>query len=87
MDLGKGRVALKATNGRIVSVSGEAVVLKELDGKGPGEAESFQWVNLMRGDTLFMSLATHRYLATQPNVPGPATVTGQRPAAGPQERR
>jgi hypothetical protein len=82
MDLGKGRVALKATNGQFVSVAQEAAILKDLAGKPPGDAESFQWVNLMRGDTLLMSLVNHRYLATQPNEPRPATVsaTGPHPA-------
>jgi beta-xylosidase len=82
VDLGKGRVALKAANGRFVSVDGEAAVLKDLAGKNPGNAESFQWINLMRGDTMLMSLVNHRYLATKPNEPGPVTVTatGPRPA-------
>jgi xylan 1,4-beta-xylosidase len=79
IDLGKGRVALKAAKGRFVSASEEAVILKDLAGKIPGNAESFQWVNLMRGDTLFMSLTNHRYLATQPNTPGPVTVTASGP--------
>jgi hypothetical protein len=75
-------VALKAANGRFVSAPGEAVVLKDLAGKNPGEAESFQWVHLMRGDTMLMSLTNHRYLATKPNEPGLAMVsaTGPRPA-------
>ena len=82
IDLGKGRVALKAANGRFVSAAGEAVELKDLAGQNPGNAESFQWVNLMRGDTMLMSLTNHRYLATKPNEPGPVTVTatGPRPA-------
>ena len=82
IDLEKGRVALKAANGRFVSASEEAVILKDLVGKNPGEAESFQWVNLMRGDTMLLSLTNHRYLATKPNEPGPVTVTatGPRPA-------
>ena len=82
IDLGKGRVALKASNGRFVSAAEETVVLKDLAGKSPGNAESFQWVNLMRGDTMLMSLTNHRYLATKPNEPGPVTVsaTGPRPA-------
>jgi xylan 1,4-beta-xylosidase len=81
LDLGKGRVGLKAANGRFVSAGSEAVVLKDLTGNNPGDAESFQWVNLMRGDTMLMSLVKHRYLATQPNNPGPVTVsaTGPRP--------
>jgi hypothetical protein len=75
IDVGLGRVALKAANGRLVSADGEAVVLKDLVGQSPGKAESFQWVNLMRGDTMLMSLTNHRYLATKPNEPGPVAVT------------
>ena len=51
--------------------------------RAPGEAESFQWVNLMRGDTMLMSLTNHRYLATKPNSPGPVTAS----AAGPRPDR
>jgi xylan 1,4-beta-xylosidase len=81
--LGKGRVALKAANGRFVSAAGDGVSLKDLTAKTPGDAESFQWVNLMRGDTMLMSLTNHRYLATKPSNPGPVTVT----APGPQPDR
>jgi len=28
----------------------------------PGTGETFQWVDLQRGETLFLSLATHRYI-------------------------
>ena len=83
IDLGKGRVALKAGNGRYVSAGADGVAFKDLAGTAPGDAESFQWVNLMRGDTMLMSLTSHRYLATKPNTPGPVTVaaTGPRPTA------
>jgi xylan 1,4-beta-xylosidase len=82
VDLGKGRVALKAASGKYVSADQEAAVLKDLTGKNPGDAETFQWINLMRGDTMFLSLVNHRYLATKPNEPGPVTVsaTGPTPA-------
>jgi xylan 1,4-beta-xylosidase len=82
IDLDKGRVALKAANGRFISLAGEAAVLKDLAGKPPTDAESFQWVNLMRGDTMLMSLINHRYLVTKPNEPGPVAVsaTGPTPA-------
>jgi xylan 1,4-beta-xylosidase len=83
VDLGKGRVALKASNGRFVSAGVNGVVLKDLAGAAPGDAESFQWVNLMRGDTMLMSLTNHRYLAAKPNNPGPVTVS----AAGPRPDR
>ena len=82
VDLGLGRVALRAGNGKLVSVADGAVVLKDLAGQPPGEAETFQWVNLLRGDTMLMSLTNHRYLTTTPNEPGPvtATATGPSPA-------
>lgn len=82
VDLGKGRVALRAASGRFVSAVEDRVLMKDLAGTAPGDAESFQWVNLMRGDTMLMSLANHRYLATKPNEPGPVTVgaTGPSPA-------
>ena len=82
VDLGLGRVAFKASNGRFVSASEDGVSLKDLAGQKPGDAESFQWINLMRGDTAFMSLANHRYLSTKPNEPGSvtATATGVTPA-------
>jgi xylan 1,4-beta-xylosidase len=82
VDLGKGRVALKVANGRFVSAAGNRVTLADLAGKAPGDEESFQWINLMRGDTMLMSLVNHRYLATKPEEPGPVTITatGPRPA-------
>jgi hypothetical protein len=45
------------------------------------KAESFQWINLMRGDTALMSLVNHRYLTTKPNEPGQASADGLAPAA------
>jgi xylan 1,4-beta-xylosidase len=54
-------------------VSSDGAVLRDLAGAKPGDAETFQWVNLMRGDTMLMSLTNHQYLATQPNSPGVAT--------------
>ena len=80
VDLGLGHVALKASNGKYVSADQEAAVLKDLAGKNPGNAESFQWINLMRGDTSLMSLANHRYLAAKPDEPGPVTVTATGPS-------
>ena len=79
VDLGLGRVALKAANGRFVSASTDGAVLKDLAGAQPCNAESFQWINLMRGDTMFMSLVNHRYLATKPNDPGRVTVSADGP--------
>ncbi|HNY28025.1 MAG TPA: glycoside hydrolase 43 family protein [Candidatus Sumerlaeota bacterium] len=81
VDLGLGRVALKTADGKVASAGEKCVVFKDLGSTKPGDAESFQWINLMRGDTMLMSLTNHRYLATQPNTPGSVTVsaTGPRP--------
>jgi xylan 1,4-beta-xylosidase len=81
IDVGLGRVALKTIDGKVVSASADGVVLKDLAGAKPGNAESFQWVNLMRGDTMLMSLTNHQYLAIKPNNAGPVTVTSTGPAA------
>jgi hypothetical protein len=80
VDLGQGRVALKVANGRFVSAAEDGVILKDLAGKAPSAAESFQWINLMRGDTMLMSLTNHRYLATKPNEPGPVTASASGPS-------
>jgi beta-xylosidase len=82
VDLGEGRVALKAANGRFVTAAEDGIALQDLAGKPPGDAATFQWINLLRGDTMLMSLTNHRYLTTIPNEPGPvtATATGPSPA-------
>lgn len=82
VDVGSGRVALQVSNGRFLSADGEAIVLKDLAGNSPGQRESFQWINLMRGDTMLMSLVNHRYLESKPNQIGPVklTATGPTPA-------
>ena len=50
-------------------------MLKDLGKARPGVAESFQWVNLMRGDMMLMSLIDHRYLTTTPDTPGSVTAS------------
>ena len=82
VDLGLGRVAFQAATGAFVSVAEDGVRIKDLAGQKPTAAESFQWINLLRGDATFLSLQNHRYLATQPNTPGrvTATATSPRPA-------
>jgi xylan 1,4-beta-xylosidase len=75
IDVGLGRVALRASNGKFVAIDNAQTVLRTLGQGRPGNAESFQWVNLLRGDTMLMSLTNHRYLATKPDAPGPVMVT------------
>jgi len=80
IDRGRGRIALQTPAGAYISVGGTGkageVTLKA--GK-PGESETFQWVDLQRGDTLLMSLATHRYLVA-PKISGPIAADHAGPA-------
>ena len=64
LDRGRGRIALQTRSGQYLSVEGAGTAgeVKLKSGK-PGDAETFQWVDLQRGETLLLSLATHRYLA------------------------
>ncbi len=78
VEAGPGRVSLQAADGRFLSVAAEggAVTLKS---GPPGEAETFQWVDLRRGDLMLMSLATHRYLSVAPDKSITADARGPRP--------
>jgi len=81
VDRGRGRISLQAKSGQYVSVGGTGksgeVTLKAV--AAPGDAETFQWVDLLRGDTLFLSLATHRYILA-PKTAGAVSADYQGPA-------
>jgi hypothetical protein len=71
IDRGRGRVALRAADGRFLSVTGAGTAGEVRMRQGePGVTETFQWTDLHRGDTMLLSLATHRYLRA-PRHPGP----------------
>lgn len=83
VDRGLGRVALQsmADNGYI-SVSGAGILGDVRIKLGePGEAETFQWEDMLRGDVALLSLATNRYLLSTPNdcAPLSANHPGPRP--------
>jgi beta-xylosidase len=84
VDQRRGRIALRTAGGQFVSVGGAGktgdVTLKA--GK-PGDAETFQWVDLQRGETLLLSLMTHRYLVA-PKTPG--AVAADHPGPAPDRR-
>jgi hypothetical protein len=85
VDRGRGRISLQTKDGRYVSVAGEGktgdVILKKA--AKPGDAETFQWVDLQRGDTLLMSLVNHRYIVA-PKTPG--DVAADRPGPAPDRK-
>jgi len=78
VDRDLGRVALKARGGGYVSIGGSGgageVTIK---GGPPGDAETFQWVDMQRGDLMLMSLATHRFLTAGEADLGPAAANAQ----------
>lgn len=84
IDRRRGRIALETPTGAYVSIAGSGksgeITLKK--GK-PGDAETFQWVDLQRGDTLLMSLVTHRYIVA-PRTPG--LVSADHPGPSPDRK-
>ena len=80
VDRGSGRIALQTLAGAYISVGGAGAAGEVTVKAGtPGDAETFQWVDLQRGDTLLMSLATHRYLVA-PRMAGPLAADHPGPA-------
>jgi len=68
-----GRVALRAKNGFVSVDNAGAVTLRP---GSPGPAETFQWMETFTGETLLLSLRTHRYLrktdgGAMADAPGP----------------
>jgi len=57
-DLGQGRVALSAPDGRVLAVEQGRLILTS----ARGEASAFQWGESWNGDLVLLSLATHCYL-------------------------
>ncbi len=84
-DRGRGRIALQTTDGGYISVADEGkagcVTIKQGE---PGDTETFQWVDMQRGDIMLLSLATHRYLLTIPKTTGP--VAANHPGPRPDRR-
>jgi hypothetical protein len=84
VDRGRGRIALQTSGGQYVSVggSGKAGEVTVKSGS-PGEAETFQWVDPQRGETLLMSVATHRYIAASRT---PGAVSADQPGPAPDHK-
>ena len=84
VDRGQGRIALQTAGGQYVSVGGTGKAGDVLLKSGtPGDAETFQWVDLQRGETLLLSRATHRYLVAPR---GTGEVAADHPGPAPDRR-
>ena len=83
VDKGNGRIALQSVSDSgwvtIKGAGGMAEVRIEQTEKG--EASIFQWQDMLRGDLMLMSLATHRYVFADPDAKSlcAANAPGTRP--------
>ncbi|HTG65530.1 MAG TPA: hypothetical protein VL859_04065, partial [Flavobacterium sp.] len=70
LDRGNGRIALQSViTGGFVSIKGDAGLGEvRIETKDQGDASTFQWEDMLRGDIMLMSLANHRYLNVDPNA-------------------
>jgi xylan 1,4-beta-xylosidase len=70
LDRGNGRIALQSVaTGGVVTVKGGAGLAEvRLEAMDQGEASVFQWVDMLKGDLMLMSLYSHRYLFADPNA-------------------
>jgi hypothetical protein len=70
VDKGNGRIALQSeVDGWYVAVSGLGGMSEvRLEQHDKGDASTFQWEDMQRGDLMLMSLKTHRYLTVDPHA-------------------
>ncbi|WPU99863.1 glycoside hydrolase 43 family protein [Mucilaginibacter sp. cycad4] len=85
-DRGHGRIALQSvTDGRWVTIKGLGGMAEvRLENEEKGEASQFQWQDMLRGDLMLMSLATHRYLFADPF--GGSLTSADAPGARPDRK-
>jgi len=70
LDRGNGRIALQSvTDSGFVTVKGLGGMAEvRIEKEEKGDASLFQWQDMLQGDLMLMSLATHRYLFADPNA-------------------
>lgn len=68
LDRGNGRIALRSVaTGGYVTVKGLAGLAEvRIEAEDQGVASTFQWVDMLQGDLMLMSLRNHRYLFADP---------------------
>jgi xylan 1,4-beta-xylosidase len=70
LDRGNGRIALQSlVDSGFVTVKGLGGMAEvRIEKEEKGDASVFQWQDMLRGDLMLMSLATHKYLFADPNA-------------------
>lgn len=70
LERGKGRITLQSlATGGYVTVKGEGRLAEvRIEAEDKGNASTFQWQDMLKGDIMLMSLYTHRYLFVDPNA-------------------
>jgi xylan 1,4-beta-xylosidase len=83
VDKGNGRIALQSvTDSGWVTIKGSGGMAEvRIEQMEKGEASVFQWQDMLRGDLMLMSLATHRYVFADPHAKSlcAANAQGTRP--------
>jgi hypothetical protein len=70
LDRGNGRIALQSVaNSGFVTVKNDGSMAEvRIEKQEQGDASLFQWVDMLQGDLMLMSLMTHRYLFVDPGA-------------------
>jgi len=70
LDRGNGRIALQSlADSGFITVKGNGLMAEvRIEKDEHGNASLFQWQDMLKGDLMLMSLATHRYLFADPHA-------------------
>lgn len=70
LDRGNGRIVLQSiVDSGFVTVKGLGLMAEvRIEKEEKGDASLFQWQDMLQGDLMLMSLATHKYLFADPNA-------------------
>ena len=70
LDRGNGRIALQsvADSGFVTVKNDGSMAEVRIEKQEQGDASLFQWVDMLQGDLMLMSLMTHRYLFVDPGA-------------------
>ncbi|AFN75317.1 glycosyl hydrolase, family 43 [Melioribacter roseus P3M-2] len=68
IDRGEGRIALQsiATGGYVTVKNFGEMAEVRIETEGNGSASTFQWIDMLKGEIMLMSLKTHKYLFADP---------------------